>query len=69
MMVWLEASESTTQLVTGVGAVSLIMLKELARDYGSTPRTTMYRIAVTIAELREEPGVPATKILPATQES
>ena len=34
-MVWLEAPESATQSVTGVGGVSAIVLKEPARDCGS----------------------------------
>jgi hypothetical protein len=34
-VVWLEASESATQSVTGVGGVSSMMLKEPARDCGS----------------------------------
>jgi hypothetical protein len=34
-VVWLEAPESATQSVMGVGAVSSMVLKESARDCGS----------------------------------
>jgi hypothetical protein len=34
-VVWLVASESTTQPVTGVGGVGVIELKQSARDCGS----------------------------------
>jgi hypothetical protein len=34
-MVWLVASESTTQLVTSVGGADVIELRQPTRDYGS----------------------------------
>jgi hypothetical protein len=37
-VVWLDAPESTTQLVAVVGGVSSMVLKELARDCGSHSR-------------------------------
>jgi hypothetical protein len=57
-VVWLEASESATQSVTGVGGVSSMMLKEPARDCGSTPLTRASRTAAEVAERKEEAGAP-----------
>jgi hypothetical protein len=34
-VVWLEAPESATQSVAGMGGVSSMVLKEPVRDYGS----------------------------------